>query len=82
MCPDTLIPATVQAASPALHDQRALYRMCDTVFARLDKGGFASHRCNGNWLIVTFVTVGEVSFTGISVWTTPAFRLVPNVNHA
>jgi hypothetical protein len=49
MCPDTLIPATVQAASPALHDQRALYCMCDTVFARLDKVGFASHRCNGNF---------------------------------
>jgi hypothetical protein len=49
MCPDTLIPATGQAASPALHDQRALYRMCDTVFARLDKVGLDSHRCNGNF---------------------------------
>ncbi len=23
--------------------------MCDTVFARLDKVGLASHRCNGNF---------------------------------
>jgi hypothetical protein len=39
----------VWATWPALHDQRALYRMLATVLALLDKGGLASHRCNGNF---------------------------------
>jgi hypothetical protein len=41
--------APVWATWPALHDQRALYRIPATVLALLDKGGLASHRCNGNF---------------------------------